>query len=563
MDQRDYNTYCLHQLLYLKERESGHSVYLRQPQSGQFVETTWLQALTSARKIAAFLKTRGLNPGDRVSIISKNCDEWFIADFGIALAGMVSVPIFANQHYDSVSYIFKHADIKLAFIGKLDDAPAIAAGIPPGVTTVSFTYPLDIAVDLHWNDIMANATPDLSCPLPRPDDLFTIMYTSGTSGTPKGVMITHGILANTLKSLDHLFDNLKFPEKVYTISYLPLAHIYERIYIQYASILTKRETSVSFVESKESFGHDLQQISPTLFQAVPLIWFVMQNKILARIPDQKLTLLLKIPLVSWFIKRKLRRVLGLSRCPLPACGAAPLPKATADFFEKLGITIYQGYGQTENLAYICGNNPSSNKFGSVGKAYGDVEVKIDSENQELLVKTPSMMLGYYQDPEATARCILPDGFMRTGDMASIDEEGYIWIIGRVSDQFKTQKGEFINPNPIEMRFLANADLQFACLVGRELPQPILIVELSPEAHQKQREEITNNLITYFNKINPTLNTVEKISHILIVQAPWTTENGLVTPTTKIRRSPIEKAYSHLFEKINQQPHHIVWEQDIV
>lgn len=540
-------------LLLDKEAHEAQTIYLRQPREGTWHEFSWGKVMRQARQVAAFLKEQGLKKGDRISIYSKNCAEWFITDFGITLAGMVNVPLFANQHPDSIHYIVEHADIKLIFVGKLDKHLQARANLPRDMKTVSFDYHDDIQTDYHWQDILAQE-PVEDVVMPDPKDYYTIIYTSGTSGKPKGALYDHEHIANYLEVFPR--DIVRFTDLKHHhfVSYLPLAHVYERTAVQLASISISSD--VSFVESLEKFAENLREIQPTIFTAVPRIWGVFQQKIEAKLPPGKMNLLLKIPLISGLIKKKIRNQLGLTRCNSCASGASYLPVSIIEFFEKLDILIQEGYGQTENLAYATLSKRNERKKGYVGKARLEVELKI-GEHEELLLKSNCLMQGYYNNKEATAEAFEGD-WLRTGDMAEIDSEGNVKILGRLSETFKNQKGEFITPSPIEKDFSSNGLIEQLCLVGRGLPNNVMVVSLTEDAARKSKEAIQDSLQKTLKRVNSSLTNYEKISHVVITRLSWTPENGILTPTLKVKRREIEDRFMDEIQKATEQHNSIYW-----
>lgn len=544
-------------LLLLKEANEADTVYLRQPRSGLWQEYTWANVVQQARQVAAFLKSQGFSKGDKVSIYSKNCAEWFITDFGITLAGMVNVPLFANQHPESMEYILDHADVKLVFVGKLDKHEQARANLPQAMPTASFDYHRDIETTHKWKDIMDMA------PLEKvvdicDTDIYTIIYTSGTSGKPKGTVYDHQHIAHYLATFPR--DLLRFTDLQHHhfVSYLPLAHVYERTAVQLASVSISSD--VSFVESLESFAHNLQEISPTIFTAVPRIWGVFKQKIEAKLPPPKMNFLLKIPLVSGLIKKKIRKQLGLERCDNCASGASHLPINILEFFEQLGIVIQEGYGQTENLAYATLNKRMERKKGYVGTARLGVELKLGDQD-ELLVKSDCLMQYYYKDPAATEEAF-DHGWLKTGDIANIDKEGNVKILGRLSEVFKNQKGEFIQPTPIEKDFSSNRHIEQLCLVGQGLPNNVMVVAVSPSLSKKQKDKITLSLKSTLNRVNKNLVNYEKISHVMVSPMEWTPENGLLTPTLKVKRREVHAQYIDIIQKAITQHDAIYWVDSI-
>jgi len=239
-----WNTSLVH-LLLARERDHAERVYLRQPRNGHWHELTWRQVMHQARQVAHFLQNLGLKPGAHVAIFSKNCAEWFITDFGIALAGMVNVPLFFNQHEDSIKYVLEHGEVKAVFVGKLDTPQQVRDYLPQGITTIGFDYHPNLLVDHRWHEVLA-VEPLKDVVLPKPDDLYTIIYSSGTSGTPKGAMYTHEAMANYLAIFPADLRRVGDVDYHHFISYLPLAHVYERSAIQLGSVAV--DSDVSFTK---------------------------------------------------------------------------------------------------------------------------------------------------------------------------------------------------------------------------------------------------------------------------------------------------------------------------
>lgn len=546
----------LFQLLLKNEREAGDRIYLRQPRDGVWHEFTWTDVMLQARKVAGFLHQLGLKKGSHISIISKNCAEWFITDFGIHLAGMVNVPLFANQNADSARYVLEHGDVKLVFIGKLDDHQQVRQFIPDNYLTVSFDYHMDLQVNHKWSDVLASQ-PLVDLIEPGPEDLYTIIYSSGTSGSPKGAMYTNATIANYLTIFPKDLLRIRDLQHYKLISYLPLAHVYERSAIQLASVSI--HCDVSFVESLDKFGENLQEIQPTFFTAVPRIWGVFKQKIEQKVPPKKLNFLLKIPLISSLVKKKINHGLGLNDCVNSFSGASHLPISIIEFFEKIGVHIQEGYGQTENLAYATLSLLHERRSGYVGTPRLDVTIKL-GDDSELLINAPCLMSGYYKDKQATKNAFTSDGWLRTGDVAEIDEFQRVKILGRISENFKNQSGEFVAPTPIEKRFSSNGILDQLCLVGRGLPTNVLLVTLNESARlNMNKDEITKSLQDSLHQTNSKLVKYEKISHVIVLKDTWTTNNDMLTPTLKVKRRVVEEHYDGLIQDVLTKHQNIVWE----
>jgi len=547
--------FFLCELLLKNEKEKANSVYLKQPYKRQWFELTWSETIKKARRVAAFLLNNGYKRGDHIAIISKNCAEWLIADFGIALAGMVSVPLFSNQNQDNIEYILDHGEIKLVFVGKLDHHQRIRGYIPPKYPTVNFGYHDDLDTDHHWNDLMT-VEPLTQIVRPEPNDLYTIIYSSGTSGTPKGAMYDHQRIANYLALYAEDIKRISDLDHYRLISYLPLAHVYERSAIQLGSIVIS--STVYFVESLDLFADNLRDAKPTLFAAVPRIWGVFQQKIEQKLSPKVLQFLLYIPFVSSYIKNKIRHELGLSECTNCFSGASQLPIEISTFFERLGIIIQEGYGQTENMAYATFSELDNNRKGYVGSPRLGVYIKKGDEN-ELLMKSDCLMNGYFKQEEASKKSFTKDGWLKTGDIVEIDSQERVKILGRLSEVFKNQKGEFIHPTPIEKNFSEDGYIDYLCLIGQGLPVNVMVVNLSDDGKKASRELVTQALKRRMKKVNSELQSYEKIGHVLVITDEWTTDNNLITPTLKIKRRVVAEKYESLIKKALDENQSVIWQ----
>jgi long-chain acyl-CoA synthetase len=239
-------------------------------------------------------------------------------------------------------------------------------------------------------------------------------------------------------------------------------------------------------------------------------------------------------------------------------GAAPTPASLLRWFMKLGIEIREAYGMTENTAFSHANYPG-NKIGTVGQPWPGAEVKL-TDDGEILIKHEALMKGYFKDEETTAAVFTNDGFLKTGDQGSIDDEGFLTITGRVKDQFKTDKAKFIAPAPMEMMMLANTDIEQVCVVGMGIPQPIALTVLSAEGNKKSKEEISARLSQQLSTINKQLESYEQIEKAIIIKEPWTIENGLMTPSMKVKRNEIEKIFISRYPMWYRQKDTVIWEQ---
>ena len=491
--------------------------------------------------MAAYLKGLGYEPGSKIAVISKNCAHWIISDLAIQMAGYTGVPMYPNLNEDTVKQILEHSESKLLFVGKLDDWGSMRPGVPDNVKCIAFPFYTEEGYD-EWNDLVKDVEPITEDVHRDPQDMATIIYTSGTTGMPKGVMHKfHNFGWATKKAIDEL----KLPPHSQRFfSYLPLCHIAERVLVEMGSIYTGSQ--VSFAESLDTFAANLAESKPTVFLGVPRIWTKFQQGILGKMPQKKLDLFLKIPILNGIVKKKIQSGLGLQEAPNVFTGAAPTPDSLIQWFAKLGINIQEAYAMTENCCYSHVTRNDAIKVGYVGQPLPDCEVKL-SDVKEILVKHEALMDGYYKEPEMTAETLV-DGWLRTGDEGYIDHQGFLKITGRVKDLFKTSKGKYVAPSPIEMRISENSDIEQVCVVGDGIPQPIALVVTSESAEGKSQNEIEDSVLKTIERVNPELDHHEQVKKVVIVKEPWTIENELLTPTMKIKRNPIEKIYRDRYEE---------------
>jgi long-chain acyl-CoA synthetase len=535
------------------EKQIPNQIFLRQPFAGEWREWSYQQAGEEIRKIAAGLKRLNLPERSHVALLSKNCAHWIMADLAIMMAGHISVPLYATLNAPSIHQILEHSESKAILIGKLDNYNAQREGIPGNVIRIGIEL-YGINETYSWEKFIAAEKPLTDMAAWKGDDLLTIMYTSGTTGKPKGVMhvvsafdstVTQGVKELGIQTNPILF------------SYLPLSHIAERMGIEMMGIY--QGGTFSFPESLETFPKNLADTQPTHFFAVPRIWSKFQEKILEKLPQKKLDRLLSIPVINSLIRKKIKKGIGLSRAKQIFSGAAPISVDLLKWYHRLGVHILQAYGMTEDCVYAHFNRNDANRHGTVGKPLQGLQVKL-AEGNEIRVKCPGLTKGYYKEPELTQELFDEEGFLKTGDQGEISADGFLSITGRVKDQFKTDKGKYVAPAPIEMRLLANRDIEQACVVGMGIPQPIALVVLSASGKAKTKEEITASLTNALNEVNPHLESYEKLEKAVIMKGEWTVENGLLTPTLKVKRNEVEKIHLPKYPTwYHAQPGSVVWE----
>lgn len=531
------------------EQKAGDRIFLRQPVNGEWRTYTYRQAGNEIRRLASYLESE-LPAGSNIAILSKNCAHWLMADLAIMMSGHVSVPIYPTLSSAGINQVLTHSEAAAIFLGKLDDYSSQQAGIP-AIRKICFPLYGYHEGEL-WDDIIKGNPPMDTSGLDYQKKTATIMYSSGTTGTPKGIMLTHEAFGYVGKEVKRNLGITK-PERFF--SYLPLSHIAERGLMEMVALSSG--STISFAESLEKFAENLQHEQPTIFGGVPRIYAKFQEGVLKKLPQQKLDRLLSIRIVGAIVKNSIKRKLGLAKARVIVSGAAPTPVSLLAWFAKLGIRVREVYGMTENTAFSHANFREI-KLGTVGEAWPNVETKISDEG-EILIRHKALMNGYYKDPQTTAQVFTADGFLKTGDQGSIDADGFLTITGRVKDQFKTDKAKFIAPAPIEMKFLANTDIEQVCVVGMGIPQPIALIVISESARKKSKEEINNAIADQIQQINPSLESYERIARAVVMKESWTLENGLMTPSLKVKRNDIEKIFMSRYPTWYQAKNLVVWE----
>lgn len=536
-------------------KERPNEVYLKQIINRQFVEFTYAEVADKALRLVTALRNLGAEPGDRIALISKNCAEWFICDLAMMLGDYVSVPIFPTAGADTIEYCITHSESKILIAGKLDDAAATQKVIDALTDVQSIALPYDSAPHCQhqFTTLILQSEASTERPTHYDDKLMSLVYTSGTSGLPKGAMLTYGAFT---WSVQQLINHIGIEPNDRLFSYLPLAHITERVYIFGSSIMGGVQTA--FPESLDTFIEDVKMQRPTLFISVPRLWTLFQQRIQDKLPQKRLNFLLKIPFVSGLIKKKLADGLGLDQARVLGCGSAPVSPALLAWYHSVGLNITEAWGMTESFAYSTLNHPfRADKIGSVGNAGPGIELKIASDD-EIMVRGKGLFSGYYKNDIATKEAFDKEGWLHTGDIGSIDSEGYLTIQGRKKDTFKTAKGKFVAPVPIEKKLFEYSRVEMMCLIGSGLPAPILLVvpHNFPNFDRERYERTTKRVIA---KMNTELESHEQIKGVLMIKEPWSIDNGILTPTLKIKRHVLEQKYHEVGQNWPKDKL-VVWEE---
>jgi len=544
---------------YRWEKTQPDRVFMVQPLGkGKMRTWTFKQTLDEARRMASHLVSLGLPEPSQIAICSKNCAYWVLADLAIWMAGHVSVPVFPTLTPEIVRHTLEHSESKLLFVGKLDSVwEQMRSGVPQGLAQIAFPL-APPGNGESWDAIVDKQQPLEKPRSRRRDELATIIYTSGSTGVPKGVMQSFGAMLDCTLGIDRILNVV--PEDRY-LSYLPVAHAMERWLGECMPLYGGIE--LYFADSLETFVQDLQRARPTLFLSVPRLWLKFQRGVYEKMPPRKLGTLLKIPFVSGMVKRKILTKLGLDQVRFAGSGSAPLPAELLEWYRRLGLELLEGYGMTENFNYSHLTKPGQVRPGYIGTPYHDVECRLSDEG-EVLMKGPGLMMGYFKMPDETRESLTEDGFLRTGDRGEIDDLGRLKITGRTKELFKTSKGKYIAPVPIENLLVNHPLIELCCVSGASQPQPYAIVQLSEAAHAEAagdgRAQIERQLREHLQQINAGLLGHERLHFLVIVEELWTPENGFLTPTMKIRRGRIEQACEAEMSQWYQAGQPVVWQQ---
>lgn len=538
-------------------------VYLTQPLSdGSIVEYTWEQVWDQSRRMASYLRSLGLPRGGNIALYGKNSAHWIMADLAIWMAGHVSVPLYPTLSAAAARYIFEHSEAKFLFVGKLDGKadswnevqPVIPAKLP--FVGLPLSPHMGIA---QWDEIAGLHEPLAQIDRREPTQLATIIYTSGTTGQPKGVMHSFASITAPCLVTAQLW---RTASQDRMLSYLPLAHIAERVALEVPSLVFGFQ--VYFNVGLETFQDDLKRARPTRFFSVPRLWTRFYQAINQKIPPPQQQALFADPVQGPVAKRNILAGLGLDAARIGFTGAAPLPAHIIAWYRELGLELIEVFGMTENAATSHACRPGDVKPGYVGTPLPGVECRI-ADDGEILIKSPGQMLGYYKAPNQAALETTPDGFFRTGDRGEVDEAGRLRITGRVKELFKTSKGKYVAPAPIENQLGRHPCIEAVCVTGPGEPQPFALVMLPLDKHREAyaaattREMLDNEFTTLIREVNATLEGHAQLDYLVVVKDPWTIESGLLTPTMKLRRSVIEARYLPHAGAWRESGSKVIWE----
>ena len=550
--------------VYAHAAETPDKLYLIQPIGfGEVKDYSWQQVVDQAQRMAAHLQTKGFKPGARIAILSTNCAHFIIAELAIWMSGGTTVAIFPTETAETIRYVLDHCEASLLFIGKLENWDQQRSAVPEGLPCISLPLAPSTGYET-WDSIIARTAPQTAKAQRAPNDLALICYTSGSTGHPKGVMHSFACITDVgERSVAYLKSIWGNAVESRVLSYLPLAHVFERAWIECAS-LVDGTGQIYFCDTQDSFLEDLNRARPNSFISVPRLWQLFQQSVFAKIPPDTLDRLLADPKSGPVVAHQVLQGLGLDQVISASSGSAPIPAELIEWYRRLGLNLLEGYGMTEDFAYSFTSTPEFNASGCVGIALPGVEARI-GEDGEILIKSPGQMLGYYKRPDLNAEVFTSDGFFHTGDKGELQSNGLLRITGRLKEIFKTSKGKFVAPAPIENLLKAHPMIESAMVSGVGQPAPYALVVLSTEWRTKidkatSRGQVEVELNRLLTETNNQLASYERLRMIVITPQPWSVENGYLTPTMKIRRNRIESAVAEHLPNWYAEKKAILWEK---
>ena len=505
------------------------ATFLRQPQGdGSIRSYSWSEVAREVAGAAAGLAALGLQKGDRIAILGGNSAHWLMADLAIQFAGCTSLPIYTSMSAEGVRHVVNTCPPKALILGAAPNWHAVRECFGPNCLRIGLPESPGGECLHRWDDLASSDALGPAVRFPDLDDRYTILQTSGSTGLPKGVVQT---FRSPVVSAQHFTHAFQTGQDDRFISYLPLAHAGERTLVLGCCIHGGGE--LYFSGSPQEFLDDLRASRPTFFLGVPRIWEKFRQAVIARFGAGRLAN------ADDETRKTALEWLGLDALRTGITGGAPMPAELNGWYMGLGLEILETYASSEVASAVLSTRAHC-RNGSVGRALPNVQLRI-AEDGEILIKSASCMLEYYGEPDKT-RETLVDGWMHTGDMGRLDDDGYLYITGRLKDIYKTAKGKYIAPLPIERRFAGNAYLEQVCLVGEGMAQPVLVAQPTAVARAADRSEVERRLARDLADVNETLQSHERIRFVLFTDCDWNEANGLCTHSLKLNRKNVEAAY---------------------
>eukprot|EP00752_Nemacystus_decipiens_P013170 g11659.t1 len=586
-------------LFFRQAKQFGDRPYLFAKREGDWRAWSWTEAADRAAAFAAALEAVGVKPGDRVALVAENRPEWLIADLGVMIARGVTVPAYTTNTVENHVHILSDSGASVAIVSTAQLAKRLLPACEAvGLKTVIAMEPLPDApaeIAVHSFDALldehggaqARAAAERKALEPERDEMACIIYTSGTGGAPMGVMLSHANMLCNVMGADHFLrtlPGLEEGEEVF-LSFLPLSHSYEHTVGQFVPMAIGAQ--VYYAEGLDKLIQNIAEVRPTIMTAVPRLYESIRGRILhgaAQAGGLKEKLLHKAveiggkrydapetltladrmldPVLDKMVRRKVRERFG-GRLKAFVSGGAPLNYDVGKFFIALGMEVLQGYGQTEAAPVVSVNLPHKNKLLTVGPPLEGVEVRI-AEDGEILVRGELVMLGYWNQPEKTAETV-KDGWLHTGDVGEQDADGFLKITDRKKDIIVNSGGDNVSPQRVEGVLCLEPEVLQAMVHGDKRPHLVALVAPDPDwltqwareqgksAHTLEAlhddPDLHKAIAAAIDRANKQLSVIEKVRRVQIAGAPFSVENGMLTPSMKIRRHVIRREYGPALEAL--------------
>ena len=565
-------------LFLTRAAEKGDKPFLWAKREGEWRSISWAEAARKVAALASSLKRIGLEPGDRVALVSENRPEWLISDLAIMAAGCVTVPTYTTNTTRDHAHVLGNSGARAVIVSNQKLARSLIPAVLTssechhviGMETIRSGQAPDWVKCHSWSKL-ASADGDVEglrqdiARIQR-GDLACIIYTSGTGGAPRGVQIHHGSILHNLEGCtDIISTDFGWDDEVF-LSFLPASHAYEHSGGQMFPIALGAE--IYYAESLEKLAANIEEVQPTIMVVVPRLFEMLRARILKSIEAQGgfakylLARALKIGadkydgrfkpwdlpmdgLLSLTLRKKVRARVG-GRQKAWVSGGAPLNPEVGNFFQSLGITFLQGYGQTEAGPVIACNRPSAGiRLETVGVPVKGCEVRI-AEDGEIMIRGENVMHGYWRNPEETDR-VLRDGWLATGDVGHFDEKGRLRITDRKKDILVNDKGDNVSPQRIEGMLTLQAEIAQAMVYGDRRPH--LAALLVPDAEIAGAPDLHEKLQRAVDRVNADLSVIEKVRRFILADEPFSIENEQMTPSLKIRRHVISNVYGERLDAL--------------
>ncbi|MFK7830740.1 MAG: AMP-binding protein [Congregibacter sp.] len=520
----------------------GDKIWMRDLREEGSEDYTWAEARRQVNQVSAALEAR-FGSGASMVILSRNRPHWFMADMAVVRSGNVTVSMFTTLPPATAQYIAEFTEAKVIFVGESPNWETVRPVLPADITVVALPGVEIEGAHLTWQQLLTEGDGKIPEHVCSREDMMSLVFTSGTTGLPKGVIQTHDSNIVPIRRFIKAFGLRDQPRY---FSYLPLSHIAERQIVEYSSLFCCGE--VNFNQSLETLLRDLQRTQPHMFFGPPRIWEQFQQAVIGKFGGQEaLDAALKEDAKG--IGKVVLDTMGLGKVEFCLTAAAPTPPPLIHWWDSMGLALMEGFGQTEAMGLIVSGH-NSRRIGSIGKPVGEVEVKLTEEN-ELAVRALGCTPGYYKEPEKTAE-LIRDGWLHTGDKARVDDDGFIYITGRVKDYFKTIQGKFVAPPPIEGSFAENPYIEQQCLIGRGFSKTVMIAVLTEAAKTAERDVVEASIRDSVKTINDSLEKHARMGAVIVSDDPWSIENEILTPTLKIRRDKIDERFAELGERLARE-----------